>query len=179
MKTFRYQQASSHQEAFSFLELIIVIAILGIMASLAVTNFANSASDAREVLGRQQQAAIQTAVNAWVADQTSSPVGFDVDGDDSDDYYRPLSVAEARDLYNNKAADTPRTSEERLTLVSGYLDDSSYSHFATQSALEASTEVMSEAIRKLNWHIALPEWQPGSYPKVNLNRTAASADDDE
>ena len=56
---------------FTFVELVIVIAVVGIMSALAIGAFSNGADDAREIVARQQQAAIQSAVNGWVVGQIS------------------------------------------------------------------------------------------------------------
>jgi len=136
---------------FTFLEVIIVIAVIGIMSALAISSFSNGANDAREIVARQQQATIQGAVNAWVAAQTTG-MG---------------TVSEARAAYNGE-----ESSLDRLALVQGYLDDSSYEHILSQSATDDSGEILSEAVRKLGWHISLGAWAGDSYPKVELVRSA-------
>jgi prepilin-type N-terminal cleavage/methylation domain-containing protein len=137
--------------AFTFLEIIIVIAVIGIMSALAISSFSNGANDAREIVARQQQATIQGAVNAWVAAQTAG------NG----------TVSETRTVYN-----AGETSLDRLELVRAYLDETSYEHFVAQSASDDSGEVLSESVRRLGWHINLPTWQGDSYPKVELVRAA-------
>lgn len=130
--------------------MIIVVAVIGIMSALAISAFSSGAQDAREVVARQQQATIQSAVNAWVCGRLSANV----------------TVAEVRALYNAASG-----SEARLALVRAYLDDVSYSHFVSQSALSSADRVESSATRKLGWHISLPSWSSGSYPKVDLVRS--------
>lgn len=141
--------------ALTFIEMVIVIAVIGIMSALAISTFSNASTDAREIVARQQQATVQSAVNAWVVAQLSSTG----------------TVSEVRTTYN--AADT---SEAKLTLVKDYLDDPSYTHFTDQDALSPSDEVQSAATRKLGWHISLPEWASGSYPKVELVKSAPDAE---
>ncbi len=140
-------QNSSLQCGFTFVELVIVIAVVGIMSALAIGAFSNGAEDAREIVARQQQASIQTAVNGWVVGNLSSS----------------NSVSTVRSTYNGAA-----TSEARLNLVRAYLDDESYNHFYQQGQIQQSDEVTSEATRRLGWHISLGSWVDGSYPKVDL-----------
>jgi len=137
----------SRRAGFTFIELVIVIAIIGIMSLLAISNFSNVNADAREIVARQQQAALQGAVNAWVTAQLSTST----------------TVSGVRTAYNAAA-----TSKARLDLVAGYLDEPTYEHFVEQGGLAPSDEVTSEATRKLGWHISMPDWDSASYPKVDL-----------
>lgn len=141
----------------TFVEMIIVIAVIGIMSALAISNFSNASSDAREIVARQQQAAVQSAVNAWVSSQITGT----------------STVSEVRGDYNDIA-----TSKLRLAEVSDYLDEASYDHFVEQNAISPSNEVISSATRKLGWHISLPDWTDGSYPKVELVKSAGDDDDE-
>ncbi len=141
--------ASLREESgFTFLEVIIVVAVIGIMSALAISAFSSGAADAREVVARQQQATIQSAVNAWVCGRLSGSV----------------TVAEVRAIYNSEVG-----SEARLALVSAYLDDLSYRHFFEQSSATNEDRVESSATRKLGRYISLPDWGSGSYPKVDLD----------
>ncbi len=132
---------------FTFIELVIVIAVVGIMSALAIGAFSNGAEDAREIVARQQQASIQTAVNGWVTGEIS----------------KSNTISEIRSVYN-----TASTSEARLNLVRNYLDDETYDHFFQQDQIQPSDEVTSEATRRLGWHISLGTWVDNSYPKVDL-----------
>lgn len=141
-------------QAFTFIELVIVIAVIGIMSALAVGAFSNASNDAREIVARQQQAALQSAVDAWaIAQMTSSN-----------------TVSQVQTTYN-----AATTSSARLDLVANYLDDATYEHFVEHIGLASTNEVMSDATRKLNWHINLPTWADDSYPKVDLVKSAAPA----
>lgn len=143
--------SKSRRPGFTFIELVIVIAIIGIMSLIAISNFTNVNADAREIVARQQQAALQGAVNAWVTAQLSTST----------------TVSEVRATYNALA-----TSKLRLDLVSGYLDEPTYEHFIEQGSLAPSDEVTSDAVRKLGWHISMPDWDAASYPKVDLVHSA-------
>lgn len=138
------QRSSS---GFTLIELIIVIAVIGIMSAMAISSLSNGATDAREIVARQQQATVQGAVNAWVAGQLSGTA----------------ALGQVRTIYN-----TADTSKDRLALVQDYLDEVSYNHFADMS--QDSDEILSGALAKLGWHLSLPAWDDGSYPKVFLVR---------
>ena len=135
---------------FTFLELIIVIAVIGIMSALAISAFSNGATDAREIVARQQQAALQSAVNAWVCGQLTGDV----------------TVAEVRAAYNAAAG-----SKARLTLVQSYLDNVTDDHLSSESGATEEDQVLSAAARRLGWYLDLPTWEAGSYPKVDLVRS--------
>lgn len=63
---------SSSRRAFTLIEVIVVIAIIGIMTSLVVTVYRNVAQDSRDVVACQQQAALQNAVNNWITTETAT-----------------------------------------------------------------------------------------------------------
>jgi len=136
----------STRRAFTMVEMLIVIAVIGIMSALVISAFSNAAQDTRRVIARQQQASVQNAVNAWV-NSTSQQAG----------------LAEARRLYNLAGS-----SKGRLQLVGGYLDDSTLSHFLNPSNTTNNSEVRSAALKKTNQYIFLGEWNANSYPKVEL-----------
>lgn len=126
-------------------EMLIVISVIAIMAALVISAFSNAAQDTRRVVARQQQAAVQSAVNAWVASQ-SSGTG---------------SLAAARTAYNNQP-----TSLARLNLVANYLDEKTVDHFRANTT--NTGQVLSEALKKTNQYLELPTWSASSYPKVDL-----------
>ncbi len=132
------------RRAFTMVEMLIVIAVIGIMSALVISAFSNAAQDTRRVVARQQQAAVQNAVNAWV-NTKSDEVG----------------LSGALTLYNAAG-----NSQGRLNLVRGYLDDSSYDHFNSNTS--DNTEVKSAALKKTGQYLALETWIASSYPKVEL-----------
>lgn len=137
---------SGHRKsAFTLIEVVIVIAIIGIMAALVISAFSNAAHDTRRVVARQQQAAVQSAVNAWVA----ATIDYNT------------TVAEARAEYNGKA-----DSLARVALVSAYLDDTTYEHFVESTTVNSKVE--SAALSKTSQYLNLPDWSGSSYPKVIL-----------
>jgi prepilin-type N-terminal cleavage/methylation domain-containing protein len=135
----------AHQHgAFTLIEALITIAVIGIMAALVITKISNAAHDTRRVIARQQMAAMQTAVNNWVATESSK-----------------TSIDGAKSAYNAKA-----NSKERLALVSSFLDVETYNHFL--SAGTSTTQIKSEALAKIGKYLTLESWADGSYPKVEL-----------
>ncbi|MEM7698120.1 MAG: type II secretion system protein [Verrucomicrobiota bacterium] len=134
----------TRRDAFSMVEMLIVIAVIGIMSALVISAFSNASQDTRRVVARQQQAATQNAVNAWV-NATSQELG----------------LAEARRRYNLAA-----TSKGRVQLVQNYLDASTLAHFLSNTTTDA--QVQSAALRKTGQHLSLPSWASNSYPQVEL-----------
>lgn len=126
------------------IEMLIVIAVIGIMSALVVSTFSNAAQDTRRVVSRQQQAAVQNAVNAWV-NSVSQQHG----------------LAQARNLYNLAGS-----GKGRLQLVQAYLDDATLSHFLANTV--NNDQVRSAALAKTGQHLALDAWASNSYPKVEL-----------
>ncbi len=132
------------RRAFTMVEMLIVIAVIGIMSALVISAFSNAAQDTRRVVARQQQAAVQNAVNAWV-NSTSQAQG----------------LAQARNLYNLAGS-----SKGRLQLVQAYLDDATLSHFLSNTT--NNNEVKSAALSKTSQYLLLGDWSAASYPKVEL-----------
>lgn len=130
---------------FTLIELLIVIAVIGVMSALIVAAITNSTEDTRLVLGRQQQAVVQEALNAWVASQSATN-----------------SVASVRDFYNERSSQS-----ERFALVSPYLAPATAEHFAEFSQTNAN-QPRSEAMAKTGQYLSFPDWQAGSYPRVNM-----------
>jgi prepilin-type N-terminal cleavage/methylation domain-containing protein len=98
------------RHAFSLIEVLIVVAVIGIMGALIITSITNAASDSRMVLARQQQAVLQNALNAWISAATSGTG----------------SLAEAQSAYN--------AAGDKLSLVQDYLQAGTYEHFREYSS---------------------------------------------
>jgi prepilin-type N-terminal cleavage/methylation domain-containing protein len=130
---------------FTLVELLIVIAIIAIMASLVISAFSNAAMDSRRVLVRQQQAVVQEAINSWLTYRSAAP----------------RSLASAKAEYNVAA-----TGKARLTLVRAYLDDATYAHLVANTS--NNDQVRSDAMIKTAQYLQITAWADGSYPKVNL-----------
>ncbi len=135
---------STSKRAFTLVEMLIVIAVIGIMSALVISSFSNAAQDTRRVVARQQQAAVQNAVNAWV-----------------NSFSQQQGLAQSRTTYNLAG-----TSKGRLQLVQAYLDDSTLSHFLANTT--NNNEVKSTALSKTSQYLLLDTWNANSYPKVEL-----------
>lgn len=133
------------RRAFTLVELLFVIAIIAIMASLVISAFSNASADAREVLIRQQQAVVQEAINSWIAHRSAAP----------------RSLATAKTEYN-----AATTGLARLALVQDYLDAATYAHLVANTS--DPDAIRSDAMVKTARHLAITAWADGSYPKVNL-----------
>jgi prepilin-type N-terminal cleavage/methylation domain-containing protein len=133
-------------KAFTLIEMLIVIAVIGIMSALVISAFTGAAQDTRKVIARQQQAAVQNAVNAWV-NKTSSAVGVGLTG--------------ARTAYNAE-----NTAKKKLVLVGAYLDESTLEHFTTTTTDD--NKIQSQALKKIDQYLELADWVATSYPKVEL-----------
>ncbi len=128
--------------AFTLVEVLLVIAIIGIMSALVVSSISNSVADSRMVLARQQQAVLQEALHAWATAQ-SSGTG---------------SLQSARSNYTASA--------NVLSLVQNYLDSSTYSHFVEYSTNPG--QIQSEAMAKSGVYLVFSTWTTTNYPRVNM-----------
>ncbi len=169
-----------HTRGFSLIEVLLVLAIISIMAALVINAFSNAAQDSRNVMARQQQATLQSAINNWTSAQIGRRLSVDTDGDTTPDTLLEITVARARDMYNFETwwTATPtnkRTAVQRLQLVADYLDDDTYQHFADNSPAADTSKLSSAAMRKTGQWLELPDWAAPSaasrspYPKVDLN----------
>lgn len=140
---------------FTMVEMLIVIAVIGVMSALVISAFTGASQDTRKVIARQQQAAVQNAVNAWV---NSKSAAYE---DDGTGVIKNVGLSGARTAYN--AEDTAK---KKLTLVSNYLDDSTYSHLIKNTS--DNDKIQSQALKKTGQHLALENWVASSYPKVEL-----------
>ncbi len=141
---------AARQAGFSLVEALLTIAIMGVLSSLVVSLVSNATQDASRMLARQQQVAVQSAVNAWVTSQMRDATTG-----------QTVSQEAIRSNYNSRS-----TSLARLNLVAGYLDNITANHFT--STTTNSSYIKSDALNVASLHLELPNWDPGSYPQVNL-----------
>lgn len=136
----------NRSKAFTMVELLIVISVIGIMSALVIAAFSNAAQDTRRVISRQQQAAAQSAVNAWVTSHSATN-----------------GLTGSRTVYNAAGS-----SLARLQLVGGYLDDATLAHFVANTDADSPNNVLSAALSKTGQYLLLGTWSTTSYPKVEL-----------
>ncbi len=149
--------------AFTFVEAIFTIAVIGIMSALALSSISNGARDANRIVARQQQAALNEAVTAWAMSQTR--VGNTA---------QMRSLSSLRTEYNNLGTSSarlnllvPNPSSSDVNVRNGYLDQSTADHF-----LEFTTgtdRIYSKALKSTKQYLTLPAWENGSFPTVQLN----------
>jgi prepilin-type N-terminal cleavage/methylation domain-containing protein len=144
---------SKRSRGFSLIEMLIVLAVIGIMASLIISSIAGAASETRNAVGRQQQVVIQEALNTWIAHQ-------------------PGGIAASRTAYNNAG-----TSLARLYLIKEYIDKGTYDHLIESSS---ANKVQSDAMKRNKKYLALADWpaavggnaaaatQIAAYPEVRF-----------
>jgi prepilin-type N-terminal cleavage/methylation domain-containing protein len=133
---------------FSLIELLLVIAIIGVMSALVIASFSNATQDSRRVLVLQQQAVLQEALNSWIA-RESSIIGTG-------------SLASAKAAY-----DLTTTGLAKLALLDDYLDPSTAGQFVAHASV--SNALNSDVMEKTGQYITFSTWPTGGYPKVDLN----------
>ncbi len=124
-----------------------VIAIIGVLASLVIASFSNVTQDTRNVIALQQQAVLQEALNNWIS-QASSPAGAG-------------SLQAAKTLYDGAAS-----ASAKLALVSPYLDPATTAQFTAHGAV--ANALNTETMEKTQQYVVFSTWEAGSYPKVVL-----------
>lgn len=154
MKT--HHPSLSHQ-GYTLIESLMVIAIMGLMATIVVTSFSNVNSDSSRTIARQQQAAIQNAVNAWVNCDTNRVNVINATTGTG----KLRTLAEIQATYNALT-----TSLARFNLIAPYLDNTTSSYFT--NATINSSQIKSDALSATNQYISMPDWVTGSYPQVSL-----------
>jgi type II secretory pathway pseudopilin PulG len=144
---------------FSFVEALMTIAIIGVMSAIVVSAFSSAGTDSARILSRQQQAAVQSAVNAWVngsgnrTDTINATTGTG----------KLRTIAEIQTTYN-----AATTALARLQLVAGYLDSNTSSYLI--SSTTNSAEIVSDALNTTKQYIGMPNWTTTTvYPQVTLN----------
>jgi prepilin-type N-terminal cleavage/methylation domain-containing protein len=134
----------SRYDAFTLIEMLIVLGLIGILAAIIISQIANATFETRRIVARQQQVVLQTAISSWIMQNTAT---------------QPISAVQT--AYN--AADD---SKARLALVGPYLDQDVYDHFMSHTT--DADKIQSDAMARANKWIVLPDWADGSYPRVNL-----------
>lgn len=133
---------SPSREAFTLIEMLLVVAVIGILTSLVIAAVSNSAADARLVIARQQQATVQEALNAWISS---------------------TNISGARSAYSGKSA------AQRLLLVSGYLDTNArwYKEYTVDGAGNIQTPNM-KLTAPSPVSLTFEDWTSSNYPVVKL-----------
>jgi prepilin-type N-terminal cleavage/methylation domain-containing protein len=149
------------RRGFTFVEALMTIAILGIMAAVLVSAFSSASTDASRMIARQQQAAVQAAVNAWVNGEGNRVVVINATAGTG----KMRTIEEIRTIYNNTA-----TSLDRLKLVGGYLDTTTLDHLTDTDYSTNAGRIKSEALAVTKQYLSMPDWVPNGYPEVRLTK---------
>ena len=143
----------SKMHAFSLIEVLVTLAVLGVLSSMVVSTMSNLGMDASRMVARQQQVAVQNAVQAWVASQmrvTNDP-----------NLPKTRSLESVRGDYNSRGH-----SLGRLNLIAPYLDDTSSAHLL--GATTNTGKIKSDALTKIRYYLVLDTWGSTTYPKVEM-----------
>lgn len=129
---------TSSDSGMSFLELLVVIAVIGILAAMLIPYVSPMHEAAGAQVARQQQAELQSALGSWIAAASSGPGG----------------LAAARNAYNSAGS--------KLALLQGYLQP------ATYAALSGGgNSVGSSALSSAGASLVFSSWGVESPPVVN------------
>ena len=123
---------------FSLIEVLLVVAVIGIIATLLIPYVSPMRGAASNQIARQQQAELQTALGSWVAATSSGPGG----------------LAAARSAYGGAGS--------KLALLQNYLQP------ATYAALSGSgNNVTSAALNAAGASLQFSSWGVSGTPTVN------------
>ena len=131
----------SERDGFSLIELLITMAVIGVMSALIISAITNASRDSSNVVARQQQVVVQQALNAWVSASTSTN-----------------TISSARTRYT--------AASDKLALIRDYLQASTYDHFVQNTT--TNTRIQSDAMKKINVHLRFSEWNATNYPAVEM-----------
>lgn len=143
---------------FTFVEALMTIAIIGIMAAILVSSFSNAGTDSARILARQQQAAVQSAVIAWLNGESNRVDVIDATAGRG----RLRTIAQIQADYNSRV-----TTLARFNLIADYLDANTANYLLTSTT--NSDRISSDALKTSKQYLALPNWTDGSFPQVTLN----------
>jgi prepilin-type N-terminal cleavage/methylation domain-containing protein len=152
----------ANRNGFTFVEAIFTIAIIGIMASLVVSAISNASRDANRVVARQQQAAINEALQAWVMSQMRVAGSGQIQSVDlirADYNSRGTTQARFNLIIPMPTATTP-------DLRTGFLDQSTATHFLDYTT--NSERLKSAALDGARQYIVLPNWIEGEAPTAEI-----------
>jgi prepilin-type N-terminal cleavage/methylation domain-containing protein len=125
------------QKGFSLVEVLLVIGLIAILATLIIPSISSIRAGAQESTARQQQASLQTALGNWITAASSQSGG----------------LAGARTTYNAAA--------NKLTLLQNYLQPATYANL--QGSGDA---VSSAALTASGASLQFSTWTVGDSPSI-------------
>jgi prepilin-type N-terminal cleavage/methylation domain-containing protein len=134
------------RRGFSLIEALVTLVLIGILAKIAISNFAGAVPDSSRVVARQQQAVIQEALNCWVSKELSTPGN---------------SVNSVYGAYNSLTAAQRIENCLRPYLAADMLPPAGSQGAATDPTtfiLEANGALSSAASRQINGTFVLADW---------------------
>lgn len=153
-------KTTTQRNAFTLVEMLLVLAIISVMAAMVINAFSNATNDSRNVIARQQQATLQSALNNWISQEIRGT----------------QTVKDTRNKYNyvftgGAYTTTELTMDKRLEHIQEYIDVDFYSHLVAGST---TTKIRSGAMAKTGQYVVFSKWDEPSagnsapYPKVEL-----------
>ena len=159
MKSRNKRPTGTH--AFSFIEALVTIALLGVLSAIVVSSYSDASSQSHGVIARQQAAAVKSALDSYVNGSLSKvPTGtINVSGV----VQNRKTVSQLRADYN-----TASTTAARWLLIQPYLSDdvNGQDRFRVRSDGDlgsSSLDSDKKALRLDSWVVA-----PGAYPEVKI-----------
>jgi prepilin-type N-terminal cleavage/methylation domain-containing protein len=123
---------------FSLVELLITIAVIGIVSGFAISQMQGGNQQARLTVARQQQMQLQNALDSWIVAQSSGSAG----------------LAGAKAAYTSDA-------NAMLSAVSPYLRDPGIFNASNGG-------ISSDALAGIGKSLQFSAWSSSSYPKVTM-----------
>ncbi|MEN3940850.1 type II secretion system protein [Prosthecobacter sp. SYSU 5D2] len=154
----KFRSSHSRNIGFTLVEAIFTIAIIGIMASLAISAISNGARDSFRIVARQQQAAVQEALNAWVMSQSRVTVN-------GVETAQVQSLESIRNTYNSLKVTSARFDKIKQA---GFLDPATIEHFDVYSKDQGTDRLKTAALEGSRQYLSMPDWQPNAEPRVEL-----------
>lgn len=73
----KLRRHGGHEEGFTLIELIIVMTIIGLLASIAIPSFVNSIRKAREAVLKEDLHTMRAAIDSYTVDREQAPQTLD------------------------------------------------------------------------------------------------------
>lgn len=130
--------------AFSLIEILIAVAVIAILSAFLIGSISGTTQQANQMVARQQQAELQTALGNWISAASAEPGG----------------LAGARGRYNAQA--------DKLSLLSNYLQADTFARL-TASGSQVTSSALTGSRATLHFS---PTWEAGRTPIVTWSNTA-------